>query len=57
MTKKELAKQLDPLPDDFEIVLERADGSVVDFQLESVTESCQNDEVVAIIITPKEVKH
>ena len=57
MTKKELFYQLRDQPDDFEIILEYADGSVGDFQLEPVTESCDKPEVVAVIIVPKEVKH
>jgi hypothetical protein len=57
MTKKELMKQLNEVPDDFDIILEYADGSVGDFQLEPVTESCDKPDVVAIIIVPKEVKH
>lgn len=57
MIIKELKKMIEELPDDFEIVMEYADGSVGNFQLEPVTESCGKDEVVAIIIVPKEVKH
>jgi len=57
MTKKELVRLLEPLPDDFEIIMEYSDGSVGNFQLEPITESCGKDDVVAIIIVPKEVKH
>jgi hypothetical protein len=57
MTKKELFYQLRDTPDDMDIVVEWADGGVRDFQVEPITESCDDPTVVGMILAIKEVEH
>ena len=57
MTIKEFKEYIKDIPDNFEIVMELNDGSVVDVQIEHITTSCDDPTPVGLIITAKELSH
>ena len=57
MTKVELLKAIEYLPNDIQIYLECTDGSVSDFHIEPITVSCDDKTVIGYVITKTQEMH